>query len=244
MKDFRKSSLELFYPWLPTKDSKKAKCFFCQGKNPVKERFCFKLNNKIFTIKHCFKDDILFLSPQPGGKYAESLYNHPSYYRSKDDMYGLSLNERKSAAIAKIRIAEIFKYKPDARSILEIGCGFGNTLLEAKKEGFKVINGLEFSKKALLVCKQKGLKVYKTSIKSLPVDLIGKKYDVVAMYSVLEHMPNPLGFLKNIKPLLAKDGILVIRIPEMSARGPWLSLLDHFWHFTRKSLNKIIEEVG
>ncbi len=227
----------LNYPWLKTNDFHPVNCFFCHGKNKTKKKFSLEVNGKKFFIQHCTKDDILFLSPQPGKKYAGSLYNHSSYYTGEDDMYGLNLTDKKKTiAIAKIRITEILEYKPNAKSILEVGCGFGDTLLEAKKKGFKEVAGLEFSKKTVLVCKQKGLKVYST--------LPHKKYDVIAMYSLMEHLPNPLKFLKKIKPLLAKGGIIIIRVPEMSVKGPWLSLLDHFWHFTKKSLNKIIEETG
>lgn len=252
MKDTKKSlpnnsrSKYLFrlnYPWLKSKDARKVKCCLCGGKNKTADKFSFLINTEEFKIKHCLKDDLMYLYPQPGPKYAESLYNHPAYFQGIDDMYGLTVDDKKSQQIAKIRIQEILKYKPSAKSILEIGCGHGHTLIEARKAGFKKADGIEFSKDAVKVCRQKKLNIYQADLRISLKYLIKNRYDVVAMYSVLEHLQNPLVFLKNVKPLIAAGGILVVRVPKTSASGPTLSLVDHLWHFTSKSIKKTLHRL-
>jgi len=245
MNKIKKPSFTLNYPWLQSNDRHFVKCCLCQGKNKTIDRFVFKINSEIFKIRHCVADNLLYLFPQPGVKYFNNLYNHPSYFKGEDDMYGLAVNDEKSTRIAKIRIEEILKYKKKPNSILEIGCAYGHTLLAAKSAGLKIADGIEFSKDAVAACRQKGLRVFLSSPNVFSLTKIKKnRYDVIAMYSVLEHVQNPLTFLEKIVPLLAIRGVIVIRVPEMSAKGPWLSLVDHTWHFTRKSIKKIMGEIN
>lgn len=236
--------LQLNYPWLRVEDTKEVFCCLCGGANKTQDVFSFTINDKLFVIRYCEKDSIMFLFPQPGQKYLESLYNHPTYFQGQDDMYGLKVDEKKSEDIAKIRMEEIKKYKPSATSILEIGCGYGHTLGVAQKSGFKIVNGLEFSKRAVEICQQKGLDVQQMTNNKIAGEFKEGLYDVVAMYSVLEHLSNPLEFANQLETLVAPGGILVIRVPEMSPSGPWLSLLDHLWHFTRQSLGNLVHGTG
>ncbi|MFH0852551.1 MAG: class I SAM-dependent methyltransferase [bacterium] len=237
--------LNLKYPWLKSQDSHFVRCCLCRGKNKTADRFIFSINAETYRIRHCVADDLLFLFPQPGPEYLDSLYNHPSYFKGTDDMYGLTVSDEKSTAIAKIRVEEILKYKKNPESILEVGCAYGHTLIAAKEKGFKTTDGVEFSKEAIKICQKKGLKVvFSPPQGSFTNSLRKSRYDVIAMYSLLEHVQNPSSFIKKIKPLLAQDGIFVIRIPKMSAQGPWLSLVDHTWHFTERSIKKILNKVG
>jgi len=236
---------DLKYPWLKNTDDRSVKCCLCGGKHKTADRLVFKINSKFYRIRECLVDGLMFLSPQPGQKYLNSLYNHPSYFQGADDMYGLAVDEEKSKKIARIRIDEILKYKNNASSILEIGCAYGHTLVAAKEAGFKMADGLEFSKDAVRACRDKGLRVFLSSSDKISLASIKKnRYDVIAMYSVLEHVRNPLVFLKKMIPMIASQGIIVIRVPEMSASGPWLSLLDHTWHFTRKSMKRLLGKVN
>lgn len=240
------------YDWLPVDELHSIVCVVCNGKNDTNKVFAFMVNGKEFSIMHCLIDDLLFLSPQPGSQYTEALYNHKSYFTGEDDMYGLDASEEKSTSVAKIRITEISEQLTKKgkgtiaeKSLLEVGCAYGHTLLEAKRAGASGVQGIEFSRDAVDICTKLGLDVALGSVNTrLEKTLSGKTYDIIAAYSLLEHVNNPLYFLEQVRPLLNEDGILVIRVPEMSTNGPWLSLLDHFWHFTRSSLKHMLELSG
>jgi 2-polyprenyl-3-methyl-5-hydroxy-6-metoxy-1,4-benzoquinol methylase len=184
----------------------------------------------------------MFLSPQPGDRYIDALYNHRSYSTGEDDMYGLKIDDEKSANIARIRLDEILKYQQSTGNFLEIGCGGGHTLLEARKRGFQV-QGIEIAQSSIALCRAKGLDVLDISYNALD-SLPPNTYAVVALYSVLEHTKNPVNFLEQLLPSLKKDGLLVIRVPNMTKEGPWLSLLDHFWHFESGVLKNILTSFG
>lgn len=237
------------YKWLDTSSFRDVRCALCNGKNQTENVFYFKVNDKVMSVKHCVEDNLMFLSPQPAGNYAETLYNHPSYFTGEDDMFGLSVSEEKSKEVATIRINEISNLLKGCDlskiSLLEIGSAYGHTLLEAKKRGIGKVFGLEYSRDAVEVSKHKGLIVELASANdSLDRVFPDKTFDIIALYSVLEHVDNPFSFIKKAKTLLNKNGYFIIRVPCMSKEGPWLSLLDHYWHFTEASLRKIIEKFG
>lgn len=235
----------LSYPWLNASDTHPVQCCLCRGASPHTSVYSFTINDRPFTIQECLGDGCLYLDPQPGRLWAESLYHHPGYYTGEDDMYGLKVDDTASTAIASIRLDEIKKIHPNATSLLEIGCAKGHTLLEAKRRGFDVVRGAEFSRSAVDACRALGLDVYEaTANDALPPMITQSSYDIVASYSVLEHLENPSVFLQSLLPILHRNGLLILRVPRMSRTGPWLSLVDHTWHFTEAVLQRLLEQTG
>jgi len=239
----KKILYDLSYPWLDSGDAKDITCCICSGKYKQKPVVSFLLNGEKFEIRKCEKDKLMYLHPQPEKNYRRQLYNHPSYFKGTDDMYGLFINNQKAKKIAKIRIKEILKHVGERSSLLELGCAYGHLLEEAKRKGFKKVLGIEVSKNAIDICRKKGIDVIQADINRLKDLKISSFYSVIAAYSIIEHLENPYAFFKNIKKVMEPDGILIFRVPETDLKtGPRLSFLDHFWHFTKFSIRKILSD--
>ncbi len=103
----------------------------CDGAGETELKSTYILNGVLFSILRCKKDDLMFPSPQPGDPYTRTLYSHPTYFAGTDDMYGMLVEDEKSSAIAKIRVDEILKYRPNAKSLFEVGAAKGHTLVAA-----------------------------------------------------------------------------------------------------------------
>jgi ribosomal protein L11 methylase PrmA len=73
------------------------------------------------------------------------------------------------------------------KSVADVGCGSGLLLLALKKRGVSCI-GLEYSRAALDICRQRGLDVIKFNLQcdTLPADV---STDVVVSTEVAEHLP-------------------------------------------------------
>lgn len=73
-------------------------------------------------------------------------------------------------------------------------------------------------------------------------------YQLVCSYGVLEHVPDPLSFLKDIKNHLAPGGKAVISVPdctdEIRAGDPSILFHEHFNYFDAGSLTRLIELSG
>ncbi len=75
---------------------------------------------------------------------------------------------------------------------------------------------------------------------------------VIAMSSFLEHECRPLTLLKRLRPILADDGAVILKVPNFDCwnrrirRGKWCGFRypDHVNYFTPKTLNRLAQEAG
>ena len=144
-------------------------------------------------------------------------------------------------------------------SLLDVGCGEGFTLKHYADSGWQV-QGIDFSKAG----------VEKQNLEMMEYVDVGdiyetinryqnenRRYDVVYLTNVLEHVLDPIELLKNLKSIVTRGGILVVTVPndgsdlqeycfassKISERS-WIVLPDHISYFTYESLQSIAENTG
>ena len=184
---------------------------------------------------------------------------------------GMSLGEyrayyeplrRRAARAALKHVARIRSGDTSPGSVLDIGCGWGWFLDVCKKAGWSV-QGLEPSAQmAQLARDTYGIPVEQGGADDL--DKLSGTYDLVTLWNVLEHLPDPLATLQKLKSQLAPDGILGIAVPNadglfarlarLLARagiaGPLHTLYQtgnphpHLYHFDRKTLIGLLQRAG
>ncbi len=149
---------------------------------------------------------------------------------------------------------EINKKLSNKTCILDIGCGWGLALQYFKKKGMECY-GFDPAIEAIEYGKTKGLNVKHAGIKNMDV-FKGKKFDIVTMLNVLEHLSDPILALKQIKKILNKNGILVIDVPndfnEFQVLGKeihnlkdwWVAPPNHLNYFSKDSLVKLLKSLG
>ena len=78
-----------------------------------------------------------------------------------------------------------------------------------------------------------------------------KSFDVVTLWDVLEHTPDPKTEVQEIHRLLKEEGLVVINYPDIGswvarAMGrKWVFLLDvHLYYFTRETIRRLLEDTG
>lgn len=103
--------------------------------------------------------------------------------------------------------------KPKGGSVLDIGCGIG-TFLKVCREGGWSVTGVEPSSIACQVARREyGLELINRPFSSAMFQ--GKKFDAVFAAQVLHHLPDPASFIADIDRVLADDGILMLRTPNL-----------------------------
>ena len=107
--------------------------------------------------------------------------------------------------------------KKTKKRIIDLGCGFGFFLSDFNEKWEKV--GIELSNYAVEKV-QKDIKIYQYDLnKILEKEKLKKlsKFDVVFSYHVIEHLNNPINFVKNSYSLLKDNGIFVLGTPNFDS---------------------------
>lgn len=144
----------------------------------------------------------------------------------------------------KERFERISSYSPPDGEWLDIGSGFGlwQTFLNSKK----IVNaGIEIENKACGYSQSIGLNIEQVSIEKFQTD---KKFAVITICDVLEHVEDPAGILKKCRELLMDNGLLYIQVPNVLGLkipyGDQLGLPHHLWQFSPEPLAKVGKKSG
>lgn len=118
--------------------------------------------------------------------------------------------------------------------ILDLGCGTGTTITRhVAGFGYQVI-GLDADAPSIALAKSAGFHRNAEFVCGTLSSLQGD-FDIILLAEVLEHIAEPLGFLREIHSRLSGDGLLVITVPN--GYGPfeieswlWRTLrMDRLW---------------
>lgn len=152
------------------------------------------------------------------------------------------------------RLNVIRKFHPEARRILEIGCGRGEFLHYLPPTFEKY--GLEISEEAQRHIREnyRDIILYNEEIETEGFDRQNnpKTYNVIGLWHVFEHLVHPEAVLKKIKNLLSLNGILILEVPNVEGLGfklfkeCWFHLdaPRHLFHYDYKSLENLFKKTG
>lgn len=195
-----------------------------------------------------------------------TLYSE-NYFRERQDYFfedGL-INDA-SRPSAHIRDFEnglelLESYKPPPGRLLDVGCAVGSFLYLAGQRQWQCY-GVEVSEFAAAIARDRlGVPVFTGRFIDAPYP--AGHFDVITMWDILEHLPNPIAALQKSHRLLNSCGILLLNVPNeksllrMAARmiyqgsgglikGP-VNRLYHQYHlnyFNRDSLSFLIKKSG
>lgn len=99
---------------------------------------------------------------------------------------------------------------------LDIGCGNGKFLIKLRALGWEV-QGVEFNAGAVEVCRDNDLDVIHGDLESAAFH--GASFDLVSARHLIEHLPDPNGFMEEVARILKPGGYLYIRTPSSKALG-------------------------
>ena len=135
----------------------------------------------------------------------------------------ISESKHRYQRVSKFLVEEINRLHPDKGRLLDVGCGYGFFMLEAKKNGWRV-SGTELSHIAVNYAREK-LDLTDVFFTDLSDDeFLSGKFEAINLTNVLEHVPSPTKTLSDCKRHLADGGILMIRVPNMDFNN----LKEHF----------------
>lgn len=174
-----------------------------------------------------------FINENPKGGYA-------NYFE------GISINKRTFHE----RVRRINKRTARKDRMLDIGSALGDSLVEAKKLGWKDVYGVELSEYAAKESQKRGLNIKIGTLYSAKFP--SNFFDAVTLQDVIEHVKDPFKEMKEIYRILKPGGIVFVVTPDVD--GIWSKLLGPFWYhykpgehimyFSQKTLGRLLLDAG
>ncbi len=204
-----------------------------------------------FPICKCSNCGFIFASPS----LAHDAIDSPSMNidtLSKDHLSLLSqdlyIQCAKKRFEYELQKALLFCHKVP-ETYLEIGCSIGTGIEVASSYNLKCI-GFEPNKDTAEIALKRGLKIIPDFFN--PKYLQGQRFDLIASMDVLEHIDQPINFLKMIAEVISDDGLLLLQVPNaggLISLAEWdenqiFNGLIHLNYFDSNSLNQMVQKAG
>ena len=186
-------------------------CPFCNSNERTPyERFGSRLQYQSVLCSNC---KLVYLSKRPAydQEFIDAAY--ASYYQYAEN---LELNNDTKVLHSNVELFQkeldyIERFDPVKSAVLDVGSAMG-TFLFAAKSYYPEAVGLDVSvNMARFVEKQLGVKVFICQFEDFEYP---RKFSLIHMSHVLEHIPNPVVWLEKAKQLLDQRGVLVINVPN------------------------------
>ena len=217
-------------------------------------------NENGYDIVECTSCSLLHVSPMPRGEVGKAERGD----RAEDDLARLKADNEQ---VGEHCFAELARELPNGGYLVDIGCGYGLFLDQARHAGWPAL-GLDVSPSALRLSQaDSGCPVVCASVDHIPV--AAGTVGAVTMWNVLEHLHDPRRSLVEVARVLhSEQGTLIARVPNMNfhktLRGlrfvvrPCLGLMgkrmppflggiappEHLLGFTPKTLRLLLEQAG
>lgn len=183
---------------------------------------------------------------QPALPVGDAL--HQRYREMRDDEY---LAEEPGRRATARQIIKLVAARSSTGRLLEVGCGHGLLLDEARRRGYDVV-GLELSRESAAHAREElGLPVYELTLDQFAAQSNDVRYDAILLVDVIEHLDDPLQALDLCISLLAPGGALCVVTPDPSSvvarlAGPrwWGYLPAHTYLFPRRTLRELLSGRG
>lgn len=205
-------------------------------------------------LVQCERCGLVYVSPRPDPHELYALYGE-TYFRSEDSgKVGYANYLRDEANIRKTfagRLNRLEKHIAAPGKLLDIGCAAGFFLSEAHNRGWQV-SGLDVSSFAVEYARSRfGLDVREGSL--FNQDLPRDSFDLVTMWDVIEHVPDPKAHVEAIAGLLKRDGVFALATPDVGSlparlTGPrWVGYKlseEHIYYFSIDTLKRMLNDAG
>ena len=217
-----------------------------------------KKTHQLFDDRFGFKGDFtLFKCLKCNHRYLEQTFNQEQLNKLYIDYYPRKNIEPTSIHAVKAdsnfknwltgRHSRVCFWVPKNVKILDVGCGFGETLLYHKQRGCMAY-GLEVDRNVEPIAKYHQLNINTNTF--IPDDYEQNYFDFITMDQVIEHVLEPKEMLISLSTILAKDGAIILSTPNAETLAAkifgkkWINWHApyHLHFFSKQSMQDLIAD--
>ena len=227
-------------------------CYLCGKHNleVIRNKLRHSIKRKVLKCRDC---GLVFLE---GMEKNLRDYYEQDYRKLYTPVIGkeLSPSERFDVYLPfqKSRIEDVKPYLNPNMKALDIGCSSGY-FLYALKDLVRECVGIEFNKSDVEFARKKcGVKIYDHPLEETDIPL--EYFDIVFMLDVLEHIEDPIQFLRTVRKYIKSGGYIYIEVDNID--DSLLSIYGieeyadfyyrepHIFYFSPETLKSVIENGG
>ena len=197
-----------------------------------------------FAFLRCRRCGHVFVEPMPNPARLAEFYRH--YYANA----AYFAKAEKKLRRDRRRIRRLRRHSP-GRTFLDVGCNAGYAAEAARQLGFEA-TGIDLDPDSVGAAR-----AHYPGCRFLVSDLgalarAGEDFDFVYCAEVIEHVPSPGVFVRDLAAVTARDGIVFLttpdaghfRVPARFLDWPEVKPPEHVHWFTKASLRTLFREHG
>ena len=206
-------------------------CLNVPALSPVEQEIC---------LDYCVQCDYAWQNPRPTQLSLDDYYKNCG--SASGQVLGALAPDYEQTSRAKNRL---MWFLPRSRlgsrskdlSILDVGAGNGAALLAYLEDASpdQLVAAVEPAESARDSLKSRGIHTWE-SLSSIPA---GRKFDIIFLFSVLEHVSEPVSLIERLRSLLSINGEIWVAVPDScrprSTFGEFYGF-EHLHHFSLRSM--------
>jgi 2-polyprenyl-3-methyl-5-hydroxy-6-metoxy-1,4-benzoquinol methylase len=212
--------------------------------------FPFRLHDP-YSVARCTSCGFYYLYPRVIEGEMQEAYRQPSYYEGGACGYtdtSYAAQESALRATFKRLLHNLADRRLTGGTLLEVGCGYGYLLDEARAYFDRRV-GTEFSREGAEIARATGAEVFVGGIEQISTE---RKFDTVVAVQVIEHVYQPLTFVKQLTNHAQPGGHVIIATPDiggalrkaMGRHWPSFKAPEHVGYFDSRTLSRLMKKAG
>lgn len=145
-------------------------------------------------------------------------------------------------------LLEGFERQVSGRCLLDVGCGQGQWVKTAASRGWDAL-GIDMSSAAIEICQSLGAPAQHVDF--FDASLSSRRFDLLTMFELIEHVPNPGRFISRAEELLRPGGLMYLTTPNFGCLDRRVQSMDwehihaeHTTYFEPASIRELFERSG
>lgn len=217
-----------------------------------------------FHVVQCKKCGMIRTNPRPTPEWKSHFYD--PQYNSLPEKFGRDFiyAPEKDRLPSYRRLLRFVQERMKAGGkLIDVGAASGDFVKMAVDEGIDAI-ACDYSREALAYA-EKHYKLKTLQSPAEKIDAPDESFDVVTMFHTIEHLPDPVGVLREMHRILRPEGLILLETPNYSPHFamqtrlksvfpiyklltkrdelPWVPF-DHYYHWTPALLRRAMEQAG
>ncbi len=201
-------------------------------------------NKHGLAYRKCRVCGLMYASPRPSSEIIEARLE---MFADQIPSSAQSLQDRVNFQMERTRLIKSFI--PSGK-LLDFGCGDGSFVKAAKITGYDAVGIEKANGAADYASKYYDVVVHPGDIQN--IDLSQMQFDIITLWDVLEHLPDPVSICNILAKLLSKNGMLVILTPHSEGLSAKLKRSDywvfgprdHVCLFSTKTIKYFLQKTG